>query len=61
MDVFTIWPLNNRETEQHATRDDPGRASSDVIVVVAAVASLGAVGLLLLGSAGPGDKVTRQY
>src|SRR5665647_374483 len=54
---FTIWPLNNRETAQHATRDDPGRASSDV-VVVAAVASLGAVGLLLMGSSGPAGKVT---
>lgn len=56
---FTIWPLNNRQTEQHATRDDPGRASSDVIVLVAAVASLGAVGLLLLGGPGPGGKVAQ--
>ena len=54
---FTIGPMNSRETAQHATRDDPGRASSDVIVLVAAVASLGAVGLLLLGSGGPGGKV----
>ena len=54
---FTIWPMNNRETAEHATCDDPGRASSDVIVVVAAIASLGAVGLLLLGSTGPGGKV----
>jgi uncharacterized membrane protein len=55
---FTIWPMNNRETAQHATRDDPGRASSDVIVVLAAVASLGAVGLLL-GGAGAGGKVAQ--
>jgi uncharacterized membrane protein len=54
---FTIWPMNNRQTAQHATRDDPGRASSDVIVLVAAVASLGAVGLLVMGSAGSGGKV----
>ena len=49
---FTIWPMDSRETAQHATRDDPGRASSDVIVLLAAVASLGAVGLLLLGGTG---------
>jgi len=55
--LFTLWPLNGRETALHATRDDPGRAASDVIVLVASVASLGAVGLLLLGSAGPGGKV----
>ena len=55
--LFTLWPLNDRETAQHATRDDPGRAASDVIVLLASVASLGAVGLLLLGSAGPGGKV----
>lgn len=54
---FTIWPMNNRETAQHATRDDPGRASSDVIVVLSAVASLSAVGLLLLGGAGTGGRV----
>jgi uncharacterized membrane protein len=54
---FTIWPMDNRETSRHATRDDPGRASSDVIVLLAAVASLGAVGLLLLGGAGTGGRV----
>lgn len=55
--LFTIWPMNNRETAQHATRDDPGRASSDVIVLLAAVASLGGVGLLLIGPASRGGKV----
>ena len=54
---FTIWPMNNSQTAQHATRDDPGRASGDAIVVVAAVASLGAVGLMLLSSQGSGGKV----
>lgn len=54
---FIIWPMDNRETSQHATRDDPGMASSDVIVLLAAVASLGAVGLLLLGRAGTGGQV----
>ena len=56
---FTIWPMNNRQTAQRATRDDPGRASSDVIVVLATVTSLGAVGLLLLGGPGPGGKVAQ--
>ena len=50
---FTIGPLNNRKT-QHAT---PAEHQSEVIVVIAAVASQGAVCLLLLGSTGPGAKV----
>jgi uncharacterized membrane protein len=43
----TIWPMDARSTAQHAVREDPGRALTDVLVVLAAVASLIAVGLLL--------------
>jgi uncharacterized membrane protein len=51
---FTIWPMDAHETAVHAVREDTGRATSDVLVLSAAVASLAAVALLLeAGSAGP--------
>ena len=52
--VFSVWvwvtigPMNARDTKAHATRDDPGRAVSDVIVLLGAVASLAAVGIVLV-------------
>ncbi len=51
--VFTAWSwhpiarLGANETERHATRDDPGRAATDLIVVGAALASLIAVAFVL--------------
>jgi uncharacterized membrane protein len=45
----TIWPMDPEETAGHALREDAGRTATDVTVAAAAVASLGAVGLLLLG------------
>lgn len=47
----TIWPMDAGDTERHANREDAGRTATDVVVVVSAVASLGAVALLLLGDA----------
>jgi uncharacterized membrane protein len=35
-------------TKAHATREDPGRAQTDLIVLIAAVASLAAVGVVLI-------------
>jgi uncharacterized membrane protein len=50
----TIWPLSAHETAVHAVREDTGLATSDALVVVAAVASLAADALLLeAGAAGP--------
>jgi uncharacterized membrane protein len=50
----TIWPLSAHQTAVHVVREDPGRATSDALVVVAAVASLAADALLLAAdSAGP--------
>jgi uncharacterized membrane protein len=52
--VFTAWvwlairPMGSSETASHATREDPGRAATDLIVLIASVASLGAVGLVLV-------------
>jgi uncharacterized membrane protein len=45
---FTIWPMNSEDTATHATREDPTRAVSDVVVLSAAVVSLAAVGFFLL-------------
>ena len=49
--LLTIWPLGPAETARHALRDDPGRTTLDLLVLLAAVASLGAVAILLLEQA----------
>ena len=55
--VFTGWVwaaitrMDPAATRAHATREDPSRGPSDVIVVVAAVASLAAVGPVLVAAA----------
>ena len=48
---FTIWPMGAEATSRYATREDPTRAVSDILLLAAAVASLGAVGVLLLAGA----------
>ncbi|MCW2723493.1 MAG: hypothetical protein JWN35_414 [Frankiales bacterium] len=54
---LSIWPMDAPTTARHAVREDPGRAAADTAVVVAAVVSLFAVGLMLTGGAsGPGGK-----
>lgn len=61
--VFTVWvwlairPMGSSETARHATREDPGRAVTDLIVLIASVASLGAVGFVLVkASAASGEQ-----
>jgi len=50
-----IWSMDAPTTARHAVREDAGRSAADTTVVVAAVASLSAIALLLLGkSSGPG-------
>jgi uncharacterized membrane protein len=46
--LFTIAPMGSTQTSAHATREDPGNAVSDLIVLVASVASLAAVGFVLI-------------
>jgi uncharacterized membrane protein len=52
--VFTLWVwlavgrMNPSATARHATREDPGRAMGDLIVLIAAIASLGAVSIALV-------------
>ena len=47
----TIWPMDADATAAHAVRENPGRAATDATFLLAALASLIAVGLLLLGGA----------
>lgn len=46
-----IWPMDAAATAAHAGREDPGRSAMDTGFVIAAVASLGAVAVLLYGGA----------
>jgi uncharacterized membrane protein len=52
--VFTVWvwatmaSMSSAATAAHATREDPGRTQTDLLVLVAAVASLAAVGFVLI-------------
>lgn len=43
-----IWPLSAETTADRATREDPSRATSDILTLCACVASLGAVGIVLV-------------
>ncbi len=55
--TFSVWvwvvtaPMNSAATKSHATRENPGRAVSDIIMLVAAIASLAAVGGVLIEAA----------
>jgi len=59
--VYTVWvwlslgPMDGPATAAHAAREDPGRAVAHVVVLCAAVASLGAVALLLADNHGLGS------
>jgi len=53
--LFSVWvwtavivPFSSTQTAAHATREDPGTAATELIVVIAAVASLAAVGFMLI-------------
>ncbi|MDQ6688796.1 MAG: DUF1345 domain-containing protein [Actinomycetota bacterium] len=52
--VFTVWvwltirPMSSAATASHATREDPGHAATDLMVIIASVASLAAVGFVLI-------------
>ncbi len=49
---LTVWRLNPHETAGHATREDPSVDVADVVLLGAAIASLAAVGFLLVGTGG---------
>ena len=45
---LVIWPMDEQLTAQHASREDPTRAGSDVVLLAASVASLATVGYVLV-------------
>ena len=52
VDVVVVSRMDEQRTASHATREDPTRVATDVIVLAACVASLAGVGYLLVaGSA----------
>jgi len=51
----TIARMDADATARHAVRENPGRKTMDFVVVVASVASLGAVALFLSGGSGGKD------
>jgi uncharacterized membrane protein len=63
--VFVTWtavvvsPMDPGQTRAHATREDPTRPVTDVIVLLASVASLaGVMYLLAAGSGGPAEALS---
>jgi uncharacterized membrane protein len=52
--IFTVWvwlmmaSMNSADTAAHATQEEPGRAQTDILVLLSAVASLVAVGYVLV-------------
>jgi uncharacterized membrane protein len=55
---LTIKPMNASETKQMAVREDPGRTSTDVILIGASLASLVAV-VFLIAQAGGNNSISR--
>jgi uncharacterized membrane protein len=44
----TIWPMSNSVTASHAVREDPSRGAADIVVLGASLASLAALGIVLV-------------
>lgn len=49
--AITIWPMNAAQTRAHAVAEDPGRSVARLTAVIGSVASLGAVGIVLIETA----------
>lgn len=51
---FSVWaaiaPMDHRRTSTHAQAEDPGQRISDLLILLAAVGSLAAVVLVIVGS-----------
>src|SRR5690349_23286650 len=48
---MVIWPMDAEKTAQHAVRNDPTRRVAEVLLLVAALASLVSVGFVLARAA----------
>jgi uncharacterized membrane protein len=46
----TLWPMTPEQTKAHAVREDPSRELTDLVIVGAALASLLAVALVIVGA-----------
>jgi uncharacterized membrane protein len=47
---LAIWPMNPAETAAKARSEDPNRTISDIIMLTACVASIGAIGIVVVGA-----------
>jgi uncharacterized membrane protein len=47
---LVIWPMGPAETAAKARSEDPNRATSDIFMLSACVASIGAIGIVLVGA-----------
>jgi uncharacterized membrane protein len=45
---LAIWPMSAQDTASHATAEDPNRPTGDLVMLGASVASLAAVGIVLV-------------
>ncbi len=50
---LTIAPMDAVTTAGHATREDPSRGVADLLILLTSLASLGALGVLLVGTQAP--------
>lgn len=59
--IVWVWAMIGRmdaaTTASHATREDPARPMADLLIVLASIASLGAIVFLLIGTSGASDRV----
>jgi uncharacterized membrane protein len=44
---FSVWPMTPVATKSHAKQEAPGRTSTEILLIVASIASLVAVGFLI--------------
>ena len=45
---LSIWSMDAQDTKNHALRENPGRVLADTVLILAAIASIGAVAILLI-------------
>ncbi|WP_241981116.1 DUF1345 domain-containing protein [Cryobacterium algoritolerans] len=50
---LTVGPMDAATTAGHATREDPSRGVADLLILLTSLASLGALGVLLIGTRTP--------
>lgn len=49
---LTLWPLDEQQTAAHALAEDPTRTTAELTLLAASIASLAALGLVLVKAAG---------